>query len=97
MAQKLNSCEAGECKVTVGCKLPAKYVFHTVRLRDKNDYQLNDFHKSCLQKVLAYNVKSVAFCCGAIAIPAFDPKKAAKIALPTVRLCQTLRMKSFFN
>ena len=26
--QKLNVCEIGECKVTVGHKLPAKYVFH---------------------------------------------------------------------
>ena len=61
--QKLNVCETGECKVTLGHKLPAKYVFHTVRLRDKNDYKLNDFYKSCLEKVLAYNVKSIAFCC----------------------------------
>ena len=30
--------------------------------------------------VLAYNVKSIAFCCGAIGIPGFDPKKAAKMA-----------------
>ena len=35
--QKLNVCETGECKVTLGHKLPAKYVFHTVRLRDKNE------------------------------------------------------------
>ena len=34
--QKLNGCETGECKVTSDYKLPAKYVFHTVRLRDKN-------------------------------------------------------------
>ena len=44
---KLNVCETGECKVTLGHKLPAKYVFHAVRLRDKNDYKLNDFYKSC--------------------------------------------------
>ena len=61
-------------------------MFHTVRLRDKNDYKLNDFHKSCLQKVLSYNVKSVAFCCRAIGIPGLDPRKAAKMALAAVRL-----------
>ena len=61
-------------------------MFHTIRCRDKNDYKLNDFYKSCLQKVLAYNVKSFAFCCGAIGIPGFDPKKAAKMALATPRL-----------
>ena len=84
--QKLNVCETGECKVTLGHKLPAKYVFHTVRLRDKNDYKLNDFYKSCLEKVLAYNVKSIAFCCGAIGIPGFDPSEAAEMALATIRL-----------
>ena len=84
--QKLNGYEPGECKVTLGYKLPAKYVFHTVRLRDKNGYKLNDFYKSCLQKVLAYNVKSVAFCCGAIDLPGFDSREAAKMAVATVRL-----------
>ena len=79
--QKLNGCETGECKVTLGYKLPAKYMFHTVRLRDQNDYKLNYFYKCCLQKVLA-----VVFCCGAIGIPGFDPLKAAKMALATVRL-----------
>ena len=52
-SQKLNGCETGECKFTLGYKLPARYVFHTVRLTDKNDHKLNDFYKSCLQKVLA--------------------------------------------
>ena len=32
--QKLNGCETGDCKVTLGYQLPAKYVFHTVRIRD---------------------------------------------------------------
>ena len=34
-----------------------------------------------------YNVKSLAFCCGAIGIPGFDPRRAAKMAIVTVRLC----------
>ena len=76
--QKLNVCETGECKVTLGYKLPAKYVFNTLRLRDKNDYKLNDFYKSYLQKVLAYNLKSVAF--------GFDPREAATMTVATVRL-----------
>ena len=84
--QRLNGYKTGECKVFLGYKLPAKYVFHTVRLRDKNNYKLNDFYKSCLQKVPAYNVKSIAFYCGAIEIAGFDPRKAAKMALATVRL-----------
>ena len=50
-------------------------MFHTVRLRDKNEYKLNDFYKSCLENVLAYNVRSIAFCCGTIGIPGFDPRE----------------------
>ena len=53
-------------------------MFHTVWLRDKNDYKLNDFYKSSLERVLAYNVKSIAFCCGTIGIPGFGPKKLLK-------------------
>ena len=48
-SQKLNGCESSECKVTLGYKLLTKYVFHTVRLGDKNSYKLKDFYKSCLQ------------------------------------------------
>ena len=83
-----------EAKVTLSHKLPAKYVFHTVRLRDKNDYKLNDFYKSCLEKVLAYNVKSIAFCCGTIGIPGFDPREAVKMAIATVRLWLELNHSS---
>ena len=83
--QQLNGCETGDCKVTLGYKLPGKYAFHTVRPRDKNDYNLNGSYKSCLQKVRAYNVKFVAFSCGAIGIPGFDPRKAVKMVLATVR------------
>ena len=59
---------------------------HTVGLRDKKDYKLNDFYKSCLQKVFGDNVKSIAFCCVAVGVPGFDPRKAAKMVLATVRL-----------
>ena len=57
--QKLNGCETGECMVTLGYKLPAKYLPRTVRRSDKNDYMLIDCYKSYLRKVLAYNIKSV--------------------------------------
>ena len=37
--QKLNVCETCECNVTLGYRLPAEYLFHTVRIRDKNVYR----------------------------------------------------------
>ena len=85
-SKKLNGCETGEFRVTLGHNFPAKHVFHTLNLKYKNDYKLNDFYKSCLWKVLAYNVKSFAFCCEAINIPGSQTKEAAKIGLATVRL-----------
>ena len=91
--QKLNACETGDCKVTSGYKLPANYVFHTVRPRNKYDIKLKDCYKSCLQNVLTYDVKSIAFCCVATGICGFDQRKAAEIALATGRLA---RIKSFF-
>ena len=61
-------------------------MFHTVRPRDENYIKLKDCYKNCLQSVLIYNVKSIAFCCIATAISEFDQKKAAEVALATVRL-----------
>ena len=85
--QKLNGCETGKCKLTLGYKLPTKYVFHTVRPRYKKDYNVNGCYKSCLQKVLASNVNKVCWiCCGVTGITGFGPRKAAKMALATVRL-----------
>ena len=79
--QKLNVCETCKCTVILDCKLPPKYVFHYVRPKDKNHYKLYDFYQSCLEKVLAYNAKSMTFCCGRIGIFGFDPRKVAKMAL----------------
>ena len=85
--QKLNGCETGDCKVTLDNKLRANYVFHIVRPRDKNGIKLKDCFKSCLQNVLTYNVKSIAFCCLAFVFPGFDQKRTAEIALATFRIC----------
>ena len=84
--QKLNGCEDGDCKVTLGYKLPAIYVFDTVRPRDKYDIKLKDCYKRCLQNVLTHDVKFIAFCCVASGICGFDQRKAAEIALATAKL-----------
>ena len=60
--QKLNPCETIDCKDISGYKLPANYMFHTIRQSDKNNIKLKDCYKSCLQNVHAYDVKSIAFC-----------------------------------
>ena len=61
-------------------------MFHTVRPRNKNDIKLKNCYKSCLQNVLTYGVKSIAFSCVATGICGFDQRKVAEIALATDRL-----------
>ena len=73
--QKINDCETDECKTTLGCKLPVKYMCHVVQPRDKNDYNLNYCYKRYLQNALVYNVKSVAFLCGTIDMPISETVK----------------------
>ena len=84
--QKLNVCETGDLKVISGYKLRVNYVFRTVRPRDKNDVKPKDCCKVCLQNFLTYDVKSIAFCYVVTSICGFHQRKAAQIALTTVRL-----------
>ena len=61
-------------------------MFHGVGLRDKNDDKLIDRYKSYFQKVLAYDVKSIAFCYVTTGIHSFVQRKVVVIAFATVRL-----------
>lgn len=83
-------CHTGECKVTKSYgKLHANYVFHTVGPRDQYNQKLKDCYESCLHNVLTYdrnNIKSIAFCCISTGVFKFDRRKAAEIALNTVRV-----------
>ena len=38
-----------------------------------------------IKVVLAYNVKSIAFCCGTVGVPGFDPREAGKMAIAMIR------------
>ena len=48
-------------------------------LEIKNGFKLDYCYKSCLQKILVYNVKSIAFCSGATGIRGFHHTKADKM------------------
>ena len=79
-------CETGGCKVTRGYKLHAEWVLHTVGPRDQNKQSLENCYSSCLQNVLSYGIKTVAFCCIATQSFNFNKHQAAEIALKTVRV-----------
>ena len=89
--QNLNGWETGESKITLGYELLTNNLFHTMRTRDQNNHKQSNCYKSCLQIVLAYNVKSITFCSRAVDIPGFDQRNAAKITSATLG-----RIKSFF-
>ena len=79
-------CYPGECEVTNtdGSNLTnCKYVFHTVgpncqKEKDMNDNAsiLRSCYEACLQKVLDYNIKSIAFCCISTGIYGYPNKDA---------------------
>ena len=97
--EKLNGddvrCYPGECEVTdtKGTNLTnCKYVFHTVGpdCRKESDMSvfastLRSCYENCLQNVLTYNIKSIAFCCISTGIFEYDNKEAAIVALESVQ------------
>ena len=88
-------CYPGECEVTdtEGTKLSnCKYVFHTVGpdCRRESNMNLNasilrSCYENCLQNVLNYSIKSIAFCCISTGIFNYDNTDAANVAIDTVQ------------
>lgn len=78
LGRTLNGCPTGQTKITRGTvlffclllqllkkkgyDLPAKYVLHTVGPIGENPKMLASAYRTCLEMVLRYNIKSVAFC-----------------------------------
>jgi len=81
----------GSAKITSAFNLPCKYVLHTVgpivqeRLQKKHEEELASCYRSCLELAEAHNVKSIAFCCISTGVFMFPNRRAAEIAVATVR------------
>ena len=81
----------GKAKITPGYNLPCQYVLHTVgpivegRLQKKHEEQLASCYRSCLELAQDYGVQSFAFCCISTGVFMFPNKRAAEIAVQTVR------------
>lgn len=81
----------GQCKITSGYNLPAKYVLHTVgpivqgELTEKEMKELKSCYRACLTKATEAKCKSLAFCCISTGVFMFPKDKAAEIAVSTVR------------
>jgi len=87
----LEGADTGETKLTLGHKLPSKYIFHTVGPRVSKLHKLPKKKKltSCYQTTLdlmvSQNIKSVAFCAISTGIFGYPLNPATHTAMRTVR------------
>lgn len=82
----------GTAKITPGFNLPAKYVIHTVgpiipdgQPTSEQEEQLASCYRSCLDIAEDYGLHSIAFCCISTGVFNFPRRRAAEIAVDTVR------------
>ena len=96
----------GKAKITPGFNLPCDYVIHTVgpivhgRLTSHHEELLRSCYESCLKIADENNVESIAFCCISTGVFMFPNRRAAEIAVQTVKeYKQTTgsRIKVIFN
>ena len=96
----------GKAKITPGFNLPCDYVIHTVgpivqgKLTSRHEELLRSCYESCLKIADENNVESIAFCCISTGVFMFPNRRAAEIAVQTVKeYKQTTgsRIKVIFN
>ncbi len=96
----------GQAKITPAFNLPCDYVIHTVgpivrgRLTGKLEDQLRSCYRASLALAEEHGVKSIAFCCISTGVFMFPNKRAAELAVQTVRQYKketNAKMKVIFN
>lgn len=95
---------AGNAKLTHAYNLPCEKIIHTVgpivsgRLTDKDCRQLESCYNSCLEIAVENDITSIAFCCISTGVYGFPQKRAAAIAVKTVKsFLQTHNIEVIFN
>ena len=88
--RKLNGCATGDAKATPGFRLPAKWVFHAVGpvwhggAHNEEDL-LASCYRRCLELAREHQARSIAFPAISTGIYGFPARRAAEIALATVK------------
>lgn len=81
----------GEAKITPGFNLPARYILHTVgpviygRVTEEDCRLLASCYRSCLELAVENGCKCIAFCCISTGEFRFPNRRAAEIAVGTVK------------
>ena len=81
----------GQAKITPAFNLPCKYVIHTVgpivqgRLTQRHEQLLASCYRACLELSDKNGCGSIAFCCISTGVFGFPQKRAAEIAVQTVK------------
>ena len=81
----------GQAKITPAFNLPCEHVIHTVgpivqgRLTKKHERLLISCYESCLRIADENEVTSIAFCCISTGVFMFPNKRAAELAVQTVK------------
>lgn len=81
----------GQAKITPAFNLPCDYVIHTVgpivqgELTGGNERLLISCYEACLRIADENDVKSIAFCCISTGVFMFPNKRAAELAVQTVK------------
>jgi O-acetyl-ADP-ribose deacetylase (regulator of RNase III) len=88
--RKLRGCETGNGKATPGFKLPAKWIFHVVGPvwhggGGHEDELLESCYRRSLELARQHQVRTIAFPAISTGVYGFPPKRAAHIAIETVR------------
>jgi O-acetyl-ADP-ribose deacetylase (regulator of RNase III) len=88
--ETLGGCATGDVKATPGFRLPAKWIFHAVgpvwRGGTHNEEELlASCYRQSLELAREHKVRSIAFPAISTGIYGFPPRRAAEIALRTVK------------
>jgi len=83
--EKLRGCAVGQAKITMGYKLPARYVIHTVGPKGERKEELERCYDASLQLCLNNKLRTVAFPCISTGVFGYPEEAAARVALSTVR------------
>lgn len=81
----------GQAKITPSFNLPCDHVIHTVgpivqgKLTKEHERLLISCYESCLRIADENEVKSIAFCCISTGVFMFPNKRAAELAVQTVK------------